>query len=416
MTRPATALFTLLAAAFIASPARAREWDRFRGPDGAGHADASTTLPAQWTDKDYEWKIDLPGVGHSSPVVWGERVFVTGADEDATKRILLCVRATDGQTLWQREWPSHSFKKHNFNSFASCTPAADAERVYVLWSTPEHFNVLALDHDGKDVWTRDLGPYKAEHGGGASPIVYEDLLIVPNDQDGPSSIVALDKKTGEVRWKTPRKATRFSAATPAVYRPGGGDPPQLVFTSLSHGMTGIDPKDGHVIWEVPDAFSLRTVSSPVVGPGLVYGSCGEGPKGKNLIAVRPGADGKKAEVAFNVTQDAPYVPTSLVKGALLFAWSDGGVVTCLNAATGQVVWRQRVPGDYFSSPVLAGDHLYNISKSGDVICLAAGEKFEKLGQTKLGELCHTTPALSHGRMIIRTYGHLFCVAGHKPAA
>jgi outer membrane protein assembly factor BamB len=209
-------LTTLLTAALFAPASRAQEWDRFRGPGGAGHADANTALPAQWTDKDLAWRIDLPGIGHSSPVVWGERVFVTTCDEDATKRTLVCVRATDGQTLWQREWPSRSFEKHANNSFASITPALDAERVYLLWSTPEHFSVIALDHDGKDVWQRDLGPYKANHAAGASPILYEDLLIVPNDQDGPSSIVALDKRTGAVRWQTPRKTTRFSASTPAV--------------------------------------------------------------------------------------------------------------------------------------------------------------------------------------------------------
>lgn len=405
------ALAGLLLALVVTPATPAQEWTRFRGPNGQGISAADpASVPVKWAEKDLNWKVELPGVGHSSPVVWGEKVFVTCADEDSGQRVVVCVGAGDGKVLWKREWDGRAFKHHQYNSFASASPAVDADHLYLIWPTPEQLLVIALDHEGKDVWKRDLGPYVAQHGGGASPMIYGDLLVVPNDQDRQSSLIALDRKTGEVRWKTPRKSTRFAAATPVVFKPEGGGAEQLVFISHAHGVTGVDPADGRVLWEVPGAFTLRVICSPGVGAGLIFGSCGEGPKGKNVAAVRPGAGGKPAELVYQITTDAPYVPSPLVKGGLLYLWSDTGTVTCAKAATGELVWKGRVPGDYFASPVSVGDRIYNVSRQGEVVCLkAGGDKFELLGVSPLGEQCHATPAIANGRMILRTYGHLMSV-------
>ena len=198
--------FGLVFFALLASPcaiADAQEWTRFRGPNGTGISDA-TTIPATWTDDDYHWKIDLPGIGHASPVIWGNKIFLLSADPETVTRTVLCLDAADGHTIWSRSYPSSKHVKHQLNSFASATPAVDAERVYVAWSTPDEYTFVAFDHDGNEQWKLNLGPYISQHSCGTSPIVYEDLVILGNDQDGDSSLVAVERTTGSIRWRVPR--------------------------------------------------------------------------------------------------------------------------------------------------------------------------------------------------------------------
>ena len=149
--------------------AGAQDWTRFRGPNGSGVSDADT-VPTRWTDNDYNWKVSLPGIGHSSPVIWGDKIFLISAFDDTATRLVLCLRATDGQIEWQREYTSTPHTKHQLNSFASSTPCVDEERVYVTWTAPEEFTLLALDHEGNEVWRRNLGPFVSQHSGGASPV------------------------------------------------------------------------------------------------------------------------------------------------------------------------------------------------------------------------------------------------------
>lgn len=411
-------LLAMISLAAAPAYSAADNWPRFRGPDGAGISD-DRTIPAQWSDSDFAWKVDLPGKGHSSPVVWGERVFVTSADEATGDRILQCRRAHDGSVMWERKWEDRTFAKHMENSFASSTPAVDAKHIYLVWTTPERLLLIALDHDGKDVWREDLGPYVTQHGGGASPIVFENLLIFPNDQDGRASfIVALDCDTGKVRWKTPRKSTRFAASTPILYQPPGGGATQLVLSSHAHGVTGVDPKTGKILWEVNDVFSQRVVASPTSTGGLVFASCGEGPRGKNLVAVKPGDGETPASVVYTLTQDVPYVPTTLARDGLLFMWSDMGTVSCLEAESGNIVWRERLRGvgpGFFSSPVCLGDKLFCVSKEGTVYVVSATRQFKLLATNDLEDRSHATPAVAGGRMILRTYSHLMCVGGKAVA-
>ncbi len=404
--------FLFLFAAHVVSLAAAQEWTRFRGPNGAGIAEPAA-IPAQWTEKDYNWKVELPGIGHSSPVLWGDKIFVTSGIEANAARIVSCLKASDGSVLWRREFPSTPHKKHNFNCYASASPAVDENRVYLLWTTPEEYTLMALDHEGKDAWRRSLGPFVSQHSGGSSPVVFEDLVIVNNDQDGASSLIAVDRATGEPRWKTDRRTEAVSYSTPCVYRPDG-QPAELLFNSWAHGITSIDPKTGKVNWEAAGVFKLRTVSSPVVAAGLVFGSCGSGGGGNYVVAVRPGnAQGRAAELAYKITASAPYVPTSVAKGDLLFLWSDKGIATCIKAATGDKVWQKRVGGDFFGSPVRVGDRLYAISLDGEVVVLAASENYELLGRNPLGESSRATPAVAGGVMYLRTYSHLVSIGGKK---
>lgn len=388
--------------------ARAQAWTRFRGPNGSGSS-ADTTIPVRWGEKDHLWKATLPGVGHSSPVLWSERLFLTSGDEKTGTRILQCLRTSDGSSVWERAFAGRPHRKHADNSFASATPAVDGRRVYVCWGGPGEYLVVALDHEGNEVWRTDLGPYQSGHGFGVSPIVHDDLLIVPNDQDGTSTLLALDSATGKERWRVPRKG-KTSYATPCIYQPEGR-PAELIFTSWEHGITGIDPKTGRVNWE-HDVFSKGHVESPIGSPivsgDLVFGSCGWLGVKKEVVAVRP-SGGEPAKPLYRIDRSAPLVLTPLLKDDLLFLWADEGMVTCADARTGEVHWRQRVPGTYYGSPVCAGKHLYCMSRDGEVVVLAAAKQFELVARNPLGEASHSTPAVAGGRMYLRTFTHLICV-------
>jgi outer membrane protein assembly factor BamB len=400
---------------FLTSTATSQEWTRFRGPNGSGIS-AANTVPIRWTEKDFNWKVELPGVGHSSPVLWGERIFVTSGDEATGERLILCLRTQDGRRLWSRAFAGARHGKHQDNSFASATPAVDGRHVYLCWGSPKEYLVVALDHDGKEVWRTDLGPYRSGHGFGASPIVHEDLLIVPNDQDGQSSLVGLDRATGRVRWKVPRRS-KASYTTPCVYQPRG-QPAELIFTSYEHGISALDPKTGRTNWEL-DVFHKRhvetAIGSPVVAGDLVLGTCGWLGVRQEVVAVRPGAPGRdKGREVYRIFRSVPLCTTPLVKDNLLFLWSDAGIVTCANVQTGEVYWRERVPGSYYSSPVCVGNALYGVSRDGDVLVLAASKEFEQLARNPLGEGSHSTPAIASGRMYLRTFTHLISLGGQKP--
>ena len=165
----------------LVAPAVAQEWTRFRGPNGTGLSDAKS-IPATWTESDYRWKIKLPGKGHSSPVIWGDKLFVLSADPTSARRYVLCVHTDTGKILWQKDYASDTHPLNGRNSYASSTPAVDEQHLYVAWATRDHLTLRALDHDGHEVWNQDLGPYVSEHGFGNSPIVYEDLVILVNSQ------------------------------------------------------------------------------------------------------------------------------------------------------------------------------------------------------------------------------------------
>lgn len=400
-----------LALALLVAPVSGQEWTRFRGPNGAGESEAEG-IPVQWTDTDYRFKVELPGTGYSSPVLWGDRLIVTSAlDSDGTQ-VVQCLSAADGKAVWRREFSSKTYSKHQFNGFASSTPTVDAQRVYFCYATPEKYTVAALNlGDGRDAWSRDLGPFASQHGFGSSPILYDGMLVLPNEQDGKSSVVALDAATGKDRWTCPRRTTNAAFSTPCVFQPEGG-PPQLIVSSWAHGPSGLDPKTGEMLWDVP-VFRNRVVGSPLIVEGLIFAAAGTGGIGRQMLAVRPGAAGKKAEVAYELSGSLPYVCTPVARGDLLFSWFDKGVVTCLDAPSGKVHWRERIGGEYFSSPVRVRDRVYNTTRDGEMVVLAADKQYKLLARFPLGERTHATPAVAGGVMYLRTVSHVMAVGGAK---
>jgi outer membrane protein assembly factor BamB len=239
----------------------------------------------------------------------------------------------------------------------------------------------------------------------------------PHETPGKSFLIAVDRKTGQTRWQTERRTTYAGYSTPCVYE-GHGEGPQLIFTSTAHGIMSVDPGTGKVNWEYGQPFMDRTIGSPVLAPGLIFAGHGAGIRASRCLAVRPGSpgQGRAPTLAYEVTKAIPLVPTPLVKDGRLFFWTDDGVVTCLKVASGEVVWRERVGGAYYGSPVYVDGRLYCASKTGEVVVLAAGDKFEVLARVALGEPSFATPAVADGVMYLRTRSQLFSLGGKTAIA
>jgi len=394
----------------IAALAHGEEWTRFRGPNGTGESETAG-IPTAWKAGEERWKVELPGSGNASPVLWGEKIFLISADPKNGTRFVHCHSAADGTLLWKREYPSSVHAIHQLNTLASSTPTVDDERVYCAWSTPEEFTLLALTHDGEPVWKANLGPFASQHGFGTSPIIHGDSVIIVNDQDADSFVIAVDRASGKTKWKVPRRhipEQNTCYSTPCVYKPDGR-PEELILCSRAHGVSSLDPRSGQTNWET-EVFEQRAVSSPIVVGNLVLATCGQGSGNNNLVALRPYAKGTEAEVAYRIDRtSAPYVPSPVAKGDLIFLWGDRGVVTCIDGASGEIHWRKRVGGNYYGSPVRVGDAIYCLSNDGECVAIAAGKEFAELGRSPLGETARSTPAVALGRMFLRTETHLLAI-------
>jgi len=401
--------FALLGTA-AAADAAAQEWTRFRGPNGAGISPARG-IPVAWTEKDFRWRVQVTGTSHCQPVIWGDRVFLTSALDQGRERLLVCMGKTDGKELWVKKFTMDTHPKHKFNGFSSGSAVVDKDRVFAAWATPKQYLVKAWDHAGKELWSRDLGPFESEHGHGSSPILYEGKLIVPNDQIGEGFLVALDGRTGEPVWKCPRRGCPKTAfGTPCLLE-REGEPPQILTTSMAYGISGVDARKGTLLWEAR-VFDRRTVSSPVVAGNLVIGTCGEGGTG-SLFAVRLGGKGDVTgtHLAYRIDRAAPYVPTPLVTGDRMYLMSDKGIASCVEASSGKVLWTERVGGNFFGSYVLVEGRLYIMSWEGFCLVLEAGDAYKLLAKNPLGEGSYVTPCVDGDRLYLKTYTHLICVGG-----
>ena len=406
--RTVRSLFALL---LLSALCCGQEWTRFRGPNGNGIADGD--LPATWTQDDYNWTVDLPGIGHSSPVIWGDRLFIQSADPESGTQFTICLNTNDGSEIWRKAYPSKTYHIHTRNSLATATPAVDDQHVYVAWATPDKIHLVCLTHDGEPVWSReDMGPYDSQHGFGSSPIVVGDLLILPNLQmpskergAETSAVYAFHKSNGELKWTTPRTSSKASYSIPCLHEVNGKQ--ELLLCSTAHGMFGLDLETGKENWAVKDAFKMRTVSSPLLVGDLVFGSTGSGAGGNYVAAI----DLNTKAVRYTINRQAPYVPTSVAHGDLVFLWYDKGFISCIDAPTGEVHYTERVRAGFSGSPVRVGDKVYCIAEDGTVFVIAASEKYKLLGTVSLGEDSRSTPAVANGKMYLRTNSKLFSLGG-----
>jgi outer membrane protein assembly factor BamB len=402
------ALFAVMLGSSFARQALAGEnWTRFRGPNGAGVA--VEEFPAKWTLKDCLWRVALPGKGHGSPVGWGELLFVASGDADSGVFTLAAIDAARGEIKWTRAFEGSTRSIHAANSYASGTPTVDDKRVYVTWTVNGTLHAAAVDHQGEVAWKRELGPADYKHGSGNSPILADELLVIANDHTGESFVVGLDAKSGEERWRRIRQGGTESYATPLIFQGEDGSE-HIVVCSSAEGIAGLSPVDGSVLWQSPDVYLARCVSSPLIAAGMIFSGSGEGGNGKDLLAVRPASGAsKEPEIAFALKKSLAQVPTPVAVGDRLFVWSDRGVVTCYDAADGHELWTKRIGGNYYGSPIAAGGKLHCVAANGEVVCIAAADKFELLGRSSLGEGSHATPAVHQGKMFLRTESSLICL-------
>ena len=391
---------------------RAQEWSRFRGPNGAG-VGRSDHIPASWSEKDYNWKIALAGIGHSSPVIWKNRLFATSGDASTGACIVEAIDTISGDRVWQRRFDIAVHPKHQLNSFASPTPVLASGRLFLCWGNPEELVVLALGLDGRQLWRRRLGTFRSGHGFGVSPIAYNDVVVLPVEHQGDSALFALSQADGTTRWKIDRDS-QLHYATPCLYRHNGQD--SLIFSNWKTGISALDPANGALLWagDVFDKSHIESsIASPVVTDRLVIAVCGWLGHGNEVIAVRPIPRSTEVEQVWRITRGAPLCCTPLVHNGWIFLWTDNGIATCADVKTGEIQWRHRVGGTFFASPICAAGRLYNTSVEGKVVVVAADSKFKLLASNNVGEGSHSTAAVADGVLYLRTFSHLISLGGQR---
>jgi outer membrane protein assembly factor BamB len=402
---------------FAATTARAEDWPTWRGPRLDGTS-TEKNIPTRWSaTENVAWKTEIPGIGHSSPIVSGDRVFVTSCVEKDEKRMLYCLERTGGKILWERTvLTSPLEKKHKLNSFSSSTPATDGKHVWVSFLDYPKMVVVCYDFDGKEVWRKWPGTLLSVHGFCSSPVLHKDLLILNGDQDAPKDstgyLVALDKKTGEEKWRADRPNKTRSYCTPILIEAKGKPGVTQLVLSGSKCVTSYEADTGKLLWII-DGPTEQYVASLVFLDDLLFLTTGF-PE-FHLMGIRPDGEGNvtKTHVAWHhpklSPKEASYVPSPIAHDGHFFVVSDRGLLTCLEAKTGKRLWMEQLGHHHSASPVLADGHFYFADDDGMMWVLKAGDKFEVTAKNSIGEECYASPAVSHGQLFIRGLNHLYCI-------
>lgn len=424
------------------SMAYAGNWPGWRGPGELGISEEKG-IPVNWDmTKNVKWKAEVPGLGHSSPIVWENRVFVTTAVSSNPKDDywekgfprtsqggpnaaeiswkVLCFDRDTGKLLWEqtaiRKKPEHG--RQTKNSYASQTPVTDGTYVYAFFGSQ---GMYCYDFQGKLIWSKNLGSFtmRADWGTASSPVLYKDLLIQTCDQEtGGSFIIALDKKTGDTKWKMDRDEAS-SWSTPYLYLQGAR--PELV-VNATNAIRSYDPSTGKLLWECRGPATSITTPTPTFSNGLIIVSSGfvMDPV-RPITAFRPGATGnitlKKGEtsseyIAWRQPTAAPYIPSPIAYGGHIFVLFDQGFIACYDAKTGKEIYgktRIEAGATFSASPVAVDGKLYCMSEDGEVYVISAGPKYELLAKNSIGEGMMASPAVSDGKMFVRTINHLYCI-------
>jgi outer membrane protein assembly factor BamB len=381
--------------------ATAADWPQFRGPGAEGHV-PDHGYPLTWSEtENITWKVPIPGLGWSSPVVVGSQIWLTTALDEGTSLRAICVDRASGKLLhdvevFHQEKPKSIHKK---NSHASPTPIIEGNRVYVHFGA---HGTACLTTDGKLLWRTNELKYVHQHGPAGSPVIYQDLLILSCDGTDVQYVVALDKYTGKIRWKTDREG-RMAYSTPLLITVDAQD--QLISTG-GDAVIAYEPATGKEIWRVKyDGYSL--VPRPVVGHGLAFICTGY--DRPSLIAVRLGGQGDVTEshVAWKLDKGAPHNPSPLLVGNELYIVSDKGIATCLNAATGEEIWQQRIGGNYSASPAYADGRIYISDEDGKTLVIAAGKEYKELATNQVEGRTLASLAFVDRAIYLRTDTHLY---------
>lgn len=395
----------------VSFPAQAEEhWPRFRGPTGRGHSEA-TEAPLLWNAESVVWKTELKGEGQSSPVNWGDRIFLTGASEDGRERYVFCVRRTDGELLWERTIRSETPETpHQMNGYATPTCATDGETVVAFFGPA---GIHAFDLEGEKRWSRDLGAFPGPWGVGASPVIVDGMVIQNCDREGASMLIALNVETGETAWETKREPKpRGGWSTPIVIEWEGKR--ELVLNG-ELGVRGYDPESGEELWFC-QGFNGRGTPVPDFGDGRLHVVNG---KRGDTYAVRPGGRGDVTEThrlwhtPRRIGRDLP--SPAVVDGHLIVI-SMSGTAACYEAETGRLLWEEKlgVKGQFAASPlVLRGHVLIPNEYGGGTVVIKPGPEFEVVAVNELGtevdEIFRATLAPIQGQIFARSLSVLYCI-------
>jgi outer membrane protein assembly factor BamB len=413
------ALTTLLAVV-LAHSVLAENWPRFRGPTGQGSS-TETNLPTKWSaTENIAWKTEIPGESWSSPVVWNDRVFVTTATEGGTSCRVLCLNRDTGKILWDVEvFKQPTLKKEGRNSYATPTPCTDGSAIYAVFGGG---SIAALDFNGKPLWTNHDVPFYSQHGLGASPILYKDMLIMPFDHSAregekrvgwqipwdKSFILAIDVRTGKQRWKAMRGQSRIAHVTPNIARVGSRD--QLI-SGAGDVIQGYNPDTGKKLWEVKSQ-GEGVVPSIVIGDGLAYSVSGFEKPTIRAVRLDPDAKGDitSTHLAWEQKKNVPSLPSLLLANNLLFAITDAGRLTCMDPKTGDPIWEENLKSKFTPSPVSADGKVFVLSEDGETHIFEAAKEFQLISTNPLNERCQASPAISNGKLFIRTEKNLYCIS------
>jgi len=407
----ACAVFAVILSTGVAG---AEDWPGWRGPRGDGTV-TDKGYPLTWSDKEnVKWKLELPGGGHSSPVVSRGRVFITGCVEAEKTRVLYCIDRANGKLLWRKEVVvSNLEKKHRENSWASSTPAADGEHVYVTFYDAPQMRIYCFDYDGNKVWEKNPGEFHSVHGFCSPPTLYKDLVIVNGDQDAPKGqkafIVALDKKTGEEKWRIDRPNKLRSYCPPVIVDAAGKK--QMVLTG-SKCVASYDPDTGNQYWII-DGPTEQFVSSMVMHDGVLLLTAGFPVHW--VMAIKPDGSGNvtKTHVLWSKKNEGGYVPSPVAFGGKLFLVDDKGLASSWDVKSGKQLWQEQLSrSKHHASAVVADGRVYFISDDGMTFVVKAGEEYELLAKNKLGEEVYASPAFSDGDIFIRGAKHLWCFSAN----
>ncbi len=399
----------LLSAIFLQTlTANIENWPGWRGPRGDGSS-LDAKVPVQWTlDKNLVWKTAIPGKGHSSPIIWQDKVYLVTALEDSDQRTLLCLDRKSGKVQWQKNVLKSPMEKvHRLNSRASSTPVTDGESIYLSFLDGDNMFVSACDMNGKELWKVRPGPFSSKHGYCSSPILWKDKVIINGDHDGDAYIVALERKTGKELWKTERPNKTRSYCTPIIRNIKGRN--QMILSG-SLCVASYDPDTGKQHWII-DGPTEQYVASIVYNGEYLFMTCGF-PK-RFMQAIDPTGSGNvtKTHVKWSTTKGCSYVPSPISIGPYFLVVADNGVASCFDAKSGQRHWMERLPGRHSASLLSANGLAYFLSDKGDMTVIKPGKTFNVIAQNKIPEETNASPAIYNGQLFIRGDQHLYCIGG-----
>ena len=431
MKRPALLVLSCL---LFTSPVSAEDWPGWRGPRGDGTS-LEKNLPLEWSaTQNVRWKTPIPGIGHSSAIVHGDRVFVTscnvkksaGKDTDAD-RVLLSLDRRNGKVLWEKTVLTSKLEgKHAHNSWASATPATDGKYVYVAFLDFPNMVVVCYDFDGKEIWRQMPGTLRSVHGFCTSPVLHKDLIILNGDQDDPTAyLVALDKKTGKEVWRVSRQNPKDkkgvrSYCTPLLVRTQKNLEITQLVLSGNRMVTGYDADTGKLLW-VNQGPTEQFVASLVYHEDVLclstgfpeFHIMGFSPHGRGDIS-------KTDSVVWHIPHDkqlraknAAYVTSPIAADGMFFVCSDTGMLNCVEAKTGKRLYQEQLGKHHYCSPVLVEGKLLFFDDDGICWVVKPGPKFELVRKNTLGEECFSSPAVSQGNLFVRTEKHLWCIGAEK---